>query len=102
MFDDVPVERFLAALQAEGCGEIDRPGWTCPLNLLPLFQEPGPLFPGFTGKLAYAPGDYPRAESLHHATLKLPVWHRDEDLPLIDRDIEALHKVATHHADLKG
>ncbi|MET8800841.1 DegT/DnrJ/EryC1/StrS family aminotransferase [Nocardia sp. NPDC004568] len=102
MFDDVPVERFHAALQAEGCYEIDRPGSTCPLNLLPLFQEPGPLFAGFTGKLAYAPGDYPRAESLHHATLKLPVWHRDEDLPLVDRYIEALHKVTTHHADLKG
>ncbi|MEU2043290.1 DegT/DnrJ/EryC1/StrS family aminotransferase [Nocardia niwae] len=101
-FDDVPVERFHAALQAEGCREFDRPGSTCPLNLLPLFQEPGPLFPAFTGKLAYAPGDYPRAEALHHATLKLPVWHRDEDLPLVDRYIEALHKVITHHADLKG
>ncbi|MGY1982930.1 DegT/DnrJ/EryC1/StrS family aminotransferase [Nocardia gipuzkoensis] len=101
-FDDVAVERFHAALQAEGCREFDRPGSTCPLNLLPLFQKPGPLFPAFTGKLAYAPGDYPRAEALHHATLKLPVWHRDEDLPLVDRYIEALHKVITHHADLKG
>ncbi|WP_159929004.1 MULTISPECIES: DegT/DnrJ/EryC1/StrS family aminotransferase [Nocardia] len=101
-FDDVPVERFHAALQAEGCTEFDRPGSTCPLNLLPLFQEPGPLFPAFTGKLAYAPGDYPRAEALHHATLKLPVWHRDSDLPLVDRYIEALYKVITHHADLKG
>ncbi|WP_280447108.1 DegT/DnrJ/EryC1/StrS family aminotransferase [Nocardia brasiliensis] len=101
-FDGVPVERFHAALQAEGCREFDRPGSTCPLNLLPLFQEPGPLFPAFTGKLAYAPGDYPRAEALHHATLKLPVWHRDEDLPLVDGYIEALYKVTTHHADLKG
>ncbi|WP_069166812.1 DegT/DnrJ/EryC1/StrS family aminotransferase [Nocardia altamirensis] len=101
-FDGVSVERFHAALQAEGCDEIDRPGSTCPLNLLPLFQDPGPLFPAFTGKLAYAPGDYPRAEQTHHATLKLPVWHRDEDLPLVDRYIEAIYKVIAHHADLKG
>ncbi|WP_416566020.1 DegT/DnrJ/EryC1/StrS family aminotransferase [Nocardia testacea] len=101
-FDDVPVERFHAALQAEGCGEFDRPGSTRPLNLLPLFQEPGALFPAFTGKVAYTPGNYPGAEALHHATLKLPVWHRDEDLPLVDRYIEALYKVITHHADLKG
>jgi dTDP-4-amino-4,6-dideoxygalactose transaminase len=39
------VERFYEALKAEGCQEVDRPGSTCPLNLLPLFQEPGPLFP---------------------------------------------------------
>ncbi|GAB2662550.1 DegT/DnrJ/EryC1/StrS family aminotransferase [Nocardia goodfellowii] len=101
-FDDVPIERFHAALQAEGCNEFDRPGSTCPLNLLSLFQEPGPLFPAFAGKLAYAPGDYPRAEELHRATLKLPVWHRDDDLALVDRYIEALYKVINHHADLKG
>lgn len=101
-FDEVPVERFHAALLAEGCAEIDRPGSTCPLNLLPLFQEPGPLFPAFTGTLSYAPGDYPRAEEIHRATLKLPVWHREEDLPIVNRYIEAIHKVTEHHTELKG
>ncbi|NQE68417.1 DegT/DnrJ/EryC1/StrS family aminotransferase [Nocardia gamkensis] len=101
-FDNVPIERFHAALHAEGCREFDRPGSTCPLNSLPVFQEPGPLFPAFTGRLAYAPGDHPRAEKLHHATLKLPVWHREQDLPLVDRYIEALHKVISNHAALKG
>ncbi|MBF6336830.1 hypothetical protein IU450_13135 [Nocardia abscessus] len=60
------------------------------------------MFPAFTGKLAYALRDYPRAEPLHHATLKLPVWHRDEGLPPVDRYIEALYQAITHHADLKG
>ncbi|CAM4042060.1 DegT/DnrJ/EryC1/StrS family aminotransferase [Nocardia ninae] len=101
-FDEVPVERFHAALLAEGCTEVDRPGSTCPLNLLPLFQEPGPLFPAFTGKLAYAPGDYTRAEQLHHATLKLPVWHREQDLAIVDRYIEGIRKVTEHHTELKG
>ncbi|MET8779487.1 DegT/DnrJ/EryC1/StrS family aminotransferase [Nocardia sp. NPDC004654] len=101
-FDSVPVERFHAALQAEGCAEIDRPGSTCPLNLLKLFQHPGPLFPAFAGRLSYAPGDYPRAEQIHHTTLKLPVWHREQDLALVDRYIEAIDKVIEHHSDLKG
>ncbi|MFQ6327863.1 DegT/DnrJ/EryC1/StrS family aminotransferase [Nocardia sp. CWNU-33] len=101
-FDEVPVERFHAALQAEGCSELDRPGSTCPLNLLPLFQDPGPLFPALTGKLTYAPGDYPQAEEIHLTTLKLPVWNREEDLPMVDRYIEAIRKVTEHHAELKG
>lgn len=101
-FDDVPVERFHAAIQAEGCSEIDRPGSTCPLNLLPLFQDPGPLFPAFSGRLTYAPGDYPRAEEIHYATLKLPVWHQAEELPLVDRYIEAICKVTEHDTELKG
>ncbi|WP_280267941.1 hypothetical protein [Nocardia wallacei] len=58
--------------------------------------------PAFTGKLAYAPGDYPRAEDHHHRTLKLPVWHREADLPLIDHYIAAIYKIVKHHTDLKG
>ncbi|MGF6880881.1 perosamine synthetase [Nocardia sp. GAS34] len=72
-FDGLPIERFYGALKAEGCVELDRPGSTCPLNLLPLFQEPGPLFPQYDGKLAYQPGDFPQAEHIHRNTLKLPV-----------------------------
>ncbi len=41
----ITVERFPQALLAEGCREIDRPGSTCPLNFLELFQTPGILFP---------------------------------------------------------
>ncbi|MDT5031566.1 MAG: perosamine synthetase, partial [Actinoplanes sp.] len=47
------IERFYDAVRAEGCQEIDRPSSTCPLNLLPLFQDPGPLFPDHHGKIAY-------------------------------------------------
>jgi hypothetical protein len=34
------IERLYKALHAEGATQVDRPGSTCPLNLLPLFQEP--------------------------------------------------------------
>ncbi|WP_203236916.1 hypothetical protein [Nocardia panacis] len=46
--------------------------------------------------------NYPRAEEIHHGTLKLPVWHREEDLPIVDRYIEAIRKVTEHHTELKG
>ena len=98
----LPIGRFYEALQAEGAPEVDRPGSTCPLNLLPLFQQPGPLFPQYEGELKYGPGAFPRAEEVHGNTLKLPVWHREEDMPLADQYIEAFRKVTTYYCDLLG
>ena len=98
----LPIERFYAALHAEGAAQVDRPGSTCPLNLLPLFQEPGPLFPEYEGRFAYTPGDFPRAEAFHRHSLKLPVWHRDEDMPMVERYIEAFRKVTGQYRDLLG
>jgi len=96
----LPIGRYHEALLAEGCTEADRPGSTCPLNLLPLFQEPSGLFPAYKGKLAYGPGDFPRAEAFHAGAIKLPVWHREEDLPLARQYIEAFRKVSAHYRDL--
>lgn len=98
--DGLPIERFYEALHAERCREVDRPGSTCPLNLLPLFQEPGPLFPEYGERLKYSPGAFPRAEAIHRSTLKLPVWHREEDMPLVDSYIEAFRKVTENYRDL--
>jgi perosamine synthetase len=98
--DGLPVERFFAALQAEGCIEVDRPGSTCPLNLLPLFQEPGVLFPALQGAFAYAHGDFPRAEAFHRSILKLPVWHREEDRPIAEGYISSFRKVVDNFRDL--
>ncbi|UQS22868.1 DegT/DnrJ/EryC1/StrS family aminotransferase [Amycolatopsis thermalba] len=98
----LPVERLYEALQAEGCWELDRPGSTCPLNLLPLFQEPGPLFPELAGSFAYGPDDFPQAEAFHRSVLKLPVWHREEDMPLVNGYIEAFRKVINNYEGLLG
>ncbi|ASO21299.1 dTDP-4-amino-4,6-dideoxygalactose transaminase [Actinoalloteichus hoggarensis] len=100
--DGLPVERFYEALQAEGCREVDRPGSTCPLNLLPLFQRPETLFPGYASKLSYSPRDFPNAEAIHRNTLKLPVWHRQEDRSLVDSYIHAFRKVTANYHALIG
>jgi dTDP-4-amino-4,6-dideoxygalactose transaminase len=98
----LPIERFYDALKAEGCLEVDRPGSTCPLNLHPLFQAPAPLLPHRTDLPAYAPGQFPRAEAFHRNTLKLPVWHREEDIPLADAYTQAFTKVTSRYRDLTG
>ena len=100
--DGLPIERFYEALKAEGCIEVDRPGSTCPLNLLPLFQRPGDLLPAYRDTFSYQPGDFPVAEAFHRNLLKLPVWHRDADLPLVYAYIEAFRKVTENYRDLIG
>lgn len=97
----LPIGRFCEALKAEGCLELDRPGSTCPLNLHPLFQAPTALFPRCPQMPAYTAGQFPHAEALHANTLKLPVWHRKEDIPLADAYTAAFAKVTAHHHDLK-
>lgn len=98
----LPVDRFYKALRAEGCHEVDRPGSTCPINLLPLFQEPDPLFPLYNGKIEYKTGDFPNAEAIHHGTIKMPVWHHENDIPLVNSYIEAFRKVIDNYHDLLG
>lgn len=71
------------------------------MNLLPLFQEPSPLFPAYAGTIAYQPGQFPTAERVWARTLKLPVWHREDDLPLAVRYVEAIRKVASHAHTLR-
>lgn len=94
------VDQYFAAVQAEGAIEADRPGSTCPLNLLPLFQKPGPLFPSLGGRFAYAAGQFPLTEVFHRNTIKLPVWHRESDLELAEAYIAAFKKASDHHTDL--
>lgn len=98
----LPIEGFYDALKAEGCLELDRPGSTSPLNLHPLFQVPTPLLPHCVELPPYAAGQFPKAEAFQRHTLKLPVWHREEDIPLVDAYAAAFAKVTTHHHDLTG
>ncbi|GAA5024968.1 hypothetical protein GCM10025734_83980 [Kitasatospora paranensis] len=97
----LPIERFHQALLAEGATEFDRPGSTCPLNQLPLYQDPGMLFPGHPhSQRRYQHGDFPVAEHSHAHTVKLPVWHREQDLELAAQYIAAAIKISDHHKEL--
>lgn len=94
------IDKYYDALVAEGCKELDRPGSTCALNLHPLFQNPGTLFPEYDGRFSYRFGDFPVAECWSNSTLKLPVWDRDEDVPLVEQYLKAIVKVSENVQEL--
>jgi perosamine synthetase len=84
-----------AALVAEGCSALDHPKITAPVHRLPLFREPGRVWPGY-GSLPER--QFPGAEDFFARAWKLPVWHREEDDALVDQYLEAIRKVMHHFA----
>ncbi|MGC5361635.1 DegT/DnrJ/EryC1/StrS family aminotransferase [Streptomyces sp. DT24] len=99
--DGLSIERLHQALIAEGATDFDRPGSTCPLNQLQLYQNPTMLFPDHPrSHRPYKAGDFPVAEHTHAHTIKLPVWHREQDRPLAEQYVRAAVKVSDHHKEL--
>jgi len=98
--DGVPVDLFCRALHAEGAREVDQPGSTCPLNQHRLFQDPRPLLPHYLGTLTYREGDFPVAERVHGLSVKPPVWHHDDDMPVVDDYLEAFGKITSNYQHL--
>lgn len=96
----LPLHRFLDAVHAEGATEADQPGSTCPLNTHPLFQQPGTLLAGYAYHHGPAVGEFPTAETVHATLLKMPVWHREDDIRFADAYTAAITKVAAHAKDL--
>jgi dTDP-4-amino-4,6-dideoxygalactose transaminase len=63
--DELPIDAVVAALQAEGCLELDQPGSTRPLNEHPLFQDSSARFPLLAKDWPrYRSGQFPNAERL--------------------------------------
>jgi len=98
---NLPIEKFFNALQAEGLREVDRPGSTCPLNLLPLFQNPTVLFPIYKNyPFSYKIGDFPKAENFYQNAIKLPVWGVKNDSKIVDLYFTGIKKVINNYRDL--
>lgn len=99
--NNLPIEKFFEALQVEGLSEIDRPGSTCPLNLLPLFENPTELFPAYKKHyFSYKPGDFPKAEKFYQNAIKLPVWTSKNDLKFVNLYIAGIKKVIKNYRNL--
>lgn len=95
---NLPIEKFFQALQSEGLNEIDRPGSTYPLNLLPLFQNPGELFPIYKKYyFSYKHTDFPKAERFYQNTIKLSVWVFKKDVKLVNLYIRGIKKVIKNY-----
>jgi len=69
----VTTEEFCNILIKRGIVDADKPGSTCPLNLLKLFQKPEFLFPQYKNLVKYKKGDFPIAENFFNNIIKLPI-----------------------------
>ncbi len=79
------IDEVFALLQAEGLGELERPVVTGAVDQLPLFRDPGEVFPWFaSAAVLEAKEECPRARELAANALKLPIWVRKEDGPLLE------------------
>ncbi len=98
----LPIQRFHDALVAEGCRETNLPTSTCPLNWLPLFQEPAGLFAKYKqcSIAPYAEGCFPVAERFARQAITLPVWARAEDEEILVKYLNAMEKVVRGHKQL--
>ncbi len=99
--ENLDIEYFYKALIAEGLAEVDRPGSTCPLNLLTLFQNPKPLFPVYKKyPFSYKKGDFPKAEKFYQNAIKIPVWALKKDSKAVKAYIRGIKKVINNYRDL--
>ncbi|MFJ8313636.1 MULTISPECIES: DegT/DnrJ/EryC1/StrS family aminotransferase [unclassified Streptomyces] len=94
------VERFIEAVRAEGAKEIDQPGSTRALGEHQLFRTPGALLPGYADHQGPDADSFANAQCVHGSTVKLPVWHGEQDLHLADAYTAAIIKVTDHHKEL--
>jgi perosamine synthetase len=70
---DISTDEICKELINKGLLDADKPGSTCPLELLPLFRDPSPLFPEYKGLVQYKVGDFPVAEKFFNETIKVPI-----------------------------
>jgi perosamine synthetase len=70
---DISTDDICKELIENGLLDADKPGSTCPLNMLKLFQDPSSLYPEYKNKVKYKIGDFPNAEKFFNQTIKLPI-----------------------------
>lgn len=95
-FNNLPIEKFVDALVAEGGVEFDIPGSTCPLDDLELFRRPDYFFPDY-GIIFDNKDKFSNAHKFYNEIIKLPVWYREEDIHTIIDYCEILKKVSKYY-----
>lgn len=91
VLERVTVPELIGRLHAAGATEFDHPGSTRPLTRLPLFESPGEAFRGYRG--VSAPHAAPVADDFHRRMVKLPVWHRESDIGLVDQYLDVIEGI---------
>lgn len=91
----ISLEQFHVMLQGEGLTEVDLPNSTTPLYNLPLFKDPSiPLSRYFKNSSSPDTNSYQGSDKFYKNAIKLPVWCRPEDQPIVDKYIQVIKKVS--------
>lgn len=95
-FNNVPIEKFIKALNEEGGVEFDKPGSTCPLNRLELFKNPGYFFSSYD-KILDENEKFEQADKFYENSFKIPVWYNKEDEEIVIKYCDILKKVSNYY-----
>ena len=98
--NNVPIEKFIQALNEEGGVEFDKPGSTCPLNRLELFKNPSYFFPEYD-KILNDDEMFENADDFYENSFKIPVWYDKEDEDIVIKYCEILNKVSRYYKEHK-
>ena len=89
----VGIDKFVAALHAEGLVEVDLPHSTCPIHNLPLFCSPSKAIPRLYKNKVYDTRSFANAEQFYQKAIKIPVWAFSEDEVVVRAYIQGFKKV---------
>jgi perosamine synthetase len=90
----VTIDKFVAALHAEGLKEVDRPGSTSPINKFPLFTDTQAAIPRLYSGPAYTGKEiFNNADNFYNNAIKIPVWAFDDEEWIVELYIQGFHKV---------
>lgn len=95
-FNNLPIEKFIEALNEEGGVEFDKPGSTCPLNRLELFKNPSYFYPSYD-KILDDNEVYEGADKFYENSFKIPVWYDTQDEDIVIKYCDILNKVSKYY-----
>ena len=97
---NVPRDRFVKAMNAEGATEVDIPKSTCPMSHLELFKNPGFLFSDYSEIKSLITETYSTSEWFYNSIIKIPVWDWEENSNIIEKYIDTFEKVVLNIDEL--
>lgn len=97
-FNDIPIEKFIEALNAEGGIEFDKPGSTCPLNRLEIFKNPNYFYKEYH-KIINSNESFINADKFYDNSFKLPIWYEQSDIDIVIKYCDILIKVSKFYKE---
>lgn len=95
-FENITLDKYISALNAEGGVEFDKPGSTCPLNRLELFKNPKYFYPEYEN-IIDKNEIFEIADKFYENSFKMPIWYNEEDIKVILKYCEILKKVSNYY-----